>query len=66
MRSKDTFHEWAKEAYGEEIKSVTELFKPKVVNVKPEKTLSALIDFLQKGSSSLEDLPADQCKIEDL
>lgn len=66
MRSKDTFHEWAKEAYGEEIKSVIELFKPKVVNVKPEKTLSALIDFLQNGSSSLEDLPAGQCKIEDL
>lgn len=64
MRSKEDFHECVKEAFGEEIKSVTDLFKPKVVHIKPDKTLGALIDFLQKDSLLLDTTSTNQCKIE--
>jgi len=64
MRSKENFHEWVKDAFGEDIKSVTDVFKPRVVHTKPEKTLGALIEFLQKDSSLLEATTGSQCTIE--
>ncbi|MBW2631962.1 MAG: hypothetical protein JRC90_09445 [Deltaproteobacteria bacterium] len=58
MRSKEDFHEWVKKAFGEEIKLVADLFKPKVIDIKSDDTLGALIDFLQKDSLSLDTKPS--------
>ncbi len=64
MRAKDSFQEWVKEAFGEEVKSVTDFFKPKVIDIKPDKTLQAFIEFLQKDSLLLANEPDTNCKME--
>ena len=64
MRSKENFQIWVKESFGEEIISVAELFKPKVVHINPEKTLVALIDYLQNDSLLLDSDMTKQRRIE--
>lgn len=50
MRVKPYFNDLIKEIFGEEIKSVADLIKPKMINVKPEKTIEALIDYIHRSS----------------
>jgi hypothetical protein len=63
MRAKDSFNFIVKEAFGEDIKLVTDLFKPKVVDIEPDKTIRALIEYLQKNSLLLENESNSQCEL---
>lgn len=64
MRGKNEFKEWVKEAYGREISTVTELFKPKLINTSPSETLTALIEYLDKDTKLFTAFLESECHIE--
>lgn len=62
MRARPNFEILVEKAFGESTDSVTDLFKPKLINISPAKRLTALIEYLGKDQTILEQ-PDSTCTI---